>query len=134
MKMKHAMTLLLGAVLVAGCGVKPTIEGREDPYGPAQVNFASERLRKDTAIGQPRLSRDPRTNILYVSVPLRSATNLQLYVEYRTKFLDQYGNVLDETGWLSKTLAPNVPDEIRINSTSPNAVDFHMDLRNGKLH
>lgn len=133
MNFKSFLMMVALGVSVVGC-VKPPIEGRQDPYGPSQVNFASEDLRRNTATGQAQLGRDPRTGILFVTVPIRAATNLQLYVEYRTKFLDQNGNVIDETGWLSKTLAPNVPDEIRINSTSPLATDFHMDLRYGRLH
>lgn len=133
MNIKSLFVMLVLGVSAAGC-VKPPIQGRQDPYAPSQVNFASEDLRRNTATGPAQLGRDPRTGILFVAVPIRAATNLQLYVEYRTKFLDQNGNVIDETGWMSKTLAPNVPDEIRINSTSPLATDFHMDLRYGRLN
>jgi hypothetical protein len=118
---------VLFASFFTGC-VKAPIEGRQDPYQSNQVNFAQEDLRRSTAIQAPRVTRDA-AGLLYVSVPIRAATNKQLYVDYRFTFLDQNGQEVFRTGWSPKTLAPNVFDQISANSTSPRAADFRMDLR-----
>jgi Protein of unknown function (DUF1425) len=125
-----APSLLLFGIL-SGC-VKPPIEGRQDPYDSAQINFASRDLRNKTAVSAPAVSRDDVGDILHITVPIRAATNLQLYVDYRTTFFDRNGHQISQTGWTTKTLAPNVHDRIVVNSMGPNAADFQIDLRYAK--
>ena len=119
--------LVAAAVSVTGC-VKAPIEGRQDPYQSNQINFAQEDLRRMTAVMAPVVARD-QANLMHVSVPIRAATNKQLYVDYRFTFLDANGQENSRTGWMTKTLAPNVFDQIEANSLSPRAADFRMDLR-----
>lgn len=124
------MKRLLFAVpllLVVGC-VKPPIEGRYDPYVPAQIHLASEELRRDTAFNTPRATRD-EAGLLHVTVPIRATTDKQLYVDYRTTFFDANGQVLSQSSWIEKTLAPNVFDQVEVNSMSPRATDFQVDFR-----
>ena len=130
------MTRLLFSLVLAlfastGC-VKPPIEGRQDPYAAPQIAFASKDLRNNTAVGAPAVSRDDAGGILHISVPIRAATNQQLYVDYRTTFFDRNGQQISQTGWTRKTLAPNVPDRIVVNSMGPSASDFQLDLRYSK--
>jgi hypothetical protein len=123
-------TSLMTFALVAASGcVKPTIEGRQDPYTPAQIMFATKDLKYKTAVSSPVVSRDENGGILHVTVPIRAATDLQLYVDYRTTFFDRNGQQISQTGWTRKTLAPNVPDRIVVNSMGPSAADFQLDLR-----
>ena len=42
---------------------------------------------------------------------------------------DRNGQMLNQTGWFTRTLAPNVPDRITVNSMGPRAADFQMDFR-----
>src|SRR5687768_12558925 len=123
--------LVLGLVVVSGC-VKPPIEGRQDPYAAPQIAFASKDLARNTAVDTPSISRDEAGGILHITVPIRAATNQQLYVDYRTTFFDRNGQQISQTGWTRKTLAPNVPDRIVINSMGPSAADFQLDLRYSK--
>lgn len=122
---------LLLLVTLTGC-VKPPIEGRQDPYTPSQIMFASKDLRNDTAVSAPSVSRDEAGGILHISVPIRAATNRQLSIDYRTTFFDRNGQQISQTGWTAKTLAPNVPDRIVVNSMGPTAADFQIDLRHAK--
>jgi hypothetical protein len=118
----------LGLVL-AGC-VKAPIEGRLDPYSPGQVQFASSDLKNRTAVGTPTAQRDEAGDILYVTVPIRAATNQELHVDYRVKFFDRGGQVLSETGWFTRTIPPNIFDYITVKAgTAPRAADFQMDFR-----
>ncbi len=126
---KLALSTLLPLAVVACNEVKPTIQGRADPYDAQQIHFATEELRKDTAVGTPLPSRDDAGNILYVSIPIRSAINKNLYVDYRVSFFDQSGQLLNQTTWLSKTLEANTPDRIQVNSLGPRAADFQVDFR-----
>jgi hypothetical protein len=122
------VAFVVALVLAAGC-VKPPIEGRLDPYSANQVHFASKELRDETAVGTPTVSRDEEGNILYVTVPVRAATDKELHVDYRVTFFDPNRQELWKTGWFTRTLAPNVPDSITVNSTGPRAADFQVDFR-----
>jgi hypothetical protein len=129
MKTMFAWCLLL--VVIGGC-VKSPNYARNDPFMPAQIQISDDDLRKNTAFSQPIVSRDA-AGLLLVTVPLRAATDLTLYVDYRTTFFDRTGRPIQQTGWLNKTLYPNVFDNIQINSVSPEAADFEMDLRYARV-
>lgn len=126
---KLAFASLLPFAIIACNEVKPPIQGRADPYDAQQIHFATDELRKDTAVGTPLPSRDDAGNILYVSIPIRSAINKNLYVDYRVSFFDSNGQLLNQTTWLSKTLEANTPDRIQVNSLGPRAADFQVDFR-----
>ena len=119
---------LLALILASGC-VKAPIEGRLDPYESKQIHFASADLKRRTAVGMPNAQRDDAGNILYITVPVRAATDTELHVDYRVTFFDRNGQVLNQTGWFTRTLAPNVPDYVTVNSMGGRAADFQMDLR-----
>jgi hypothetical protein len=120
---------LVAMSLAAGC-IKPPVEARLDPYQPSQVEISDPDLRSHTTVGTPTAQRDREGNILYVTVPIRAATDRQLHVDYRVKFFDKGGQVLSETGWYARTLAPNVFDYITVSAgTAPRAADFQMDFR-----
>lgn len=125
MKTMFACCLLLAAM--GGCVTAPNY-ARNDPFVPAQIQISESDLRTKTAFAQPVVSRDA-AGLLFVTVPVRAATDLTLYVDYRTTFFDRNGRPIQQTGWLNKTLYPNVFDHIQINSVSPDAADFEMDLR-----
>jgi hypothetical protein len=127
--MKRMTTTLLSLVLLAGGCVKPPIEGRLDPYAARQIHFASKDLKNRTAVDTPTAQRDEAGNILRVTVPIRAATDKELHVDYRVTFFDQAGQPLNQTGWFTRTLPPNVPDYITVNALGPRAADFQVDFR-----
>jgi hypothetical protein len=116
------------ALAIVGC-VKPPIEGRLDPYESKQIHFAQSDLRRRTAVGTPTAQRDDAGNILHVTVPVRAATDTELHVDWRVTFFDRNGQLLNQTGWNTKTLAPNTPDYITVNALGPRAADFQLDFR-----
>ena len=128
MTTKPTLLVLLGLTLLGCDTVRPPIQGRQDPYVPAQVHFDSDTLRRDTAVGTPVVSRD-QAGILFVTVPIRSAINKTLYVDYRVTFFDRSGQPVSRLGPFTKTLEPNTPDQIQVNSTSNQAADFQIDFR-----
>ena len=123
--MKYAITGLV--LLLAGCAMKQPIEGRADLYIPAQVNLTSADLQGRTAFSPPMLVR--RNGILYVTVPVRAASDLNLLVDYRYTFLNEQGMPIYQSSWMAKTLASRVWTEIAFNSMTADASDFRMDLR-----
>ena len=126
--MKYALVLI--SLFVMGCDniVLPPVEGRHDPYEAKQVHFQNDELRRDTAIGPPTATRD-QAGLLYVTVPIRNATDIRLYVDYRVTFFDDNRQVINTTAWFSKTLEARTPDQISVNSTTPKAADFQVDFR-----
>jgi uncharacterized protein YcfL len=128
------LTLLLG--LVIGCQSVPApVPGRADPYVPEQINITHKALRTRTAFLKPAVNRDADTDLLIVSVPARATTDQQLYIEYRTVFLDDRGiEINPNASWVRKTLAPNVWTALTANSTTPRAADFRMDIRYGRIN
>lgn len=122
------LPFIIIASLIAGCGVRAPKTGRADPYAPHQIHFASSGLENDTAVGAPVVSRD-HGGLLFVSVPIRSAINKTLYVDYRTTFFDAAGQEVGQTGWLSTTLEANTPQRVTVNSTTARASDFQIDFR-----
>jgi len=122
------LSLLALMLSTSGC-VKPPIEGRLDPYESKQIHFASADLKDRTAVGIPSAQRDEEGNILHITVPVRAATWQELHIDYRVTFFDRNGQVLNQTGWFTKTFAPNVPDYVTVNSMGPRAADFQMDFR-----
>ena len=123
------VVLSLSALLALGCVAHP-IQGREDPYlkNPDQLSFTENNLRRETAVGTPVVARD-NFGLLFVTVPIRSARNLQLFIDYRVTFYDESRQVVGQTGWMSKVLAPNVFDQVSVNSTTPRAADFVVEFR-----
>src|SRR5437667_9790368 len=97
--MKYLSILML--IALAGCGVKAPVEPRQDPYVPHQINLTSDDLRSHTAVMEPIATRDP-AGLLHVTVPIRAATNRQLYIDYRVRFFDPTGQQLYETAWFAK--------------------------------
>lgn len=125
--MRYAICSLI--LVLAGCGVRPPIEGRADPYLPPQITLASPELANFTAIGVPIIERR-NGGILYVTVPIRSASDYDLHIDYRVTFLDRIGHPIYQSGWEGgKTLVRNIPDQITFNSPTPQAADWHLDLR-----
>jgi len=132
---RNVIVAAVGVAMAMGAGtgcIKKPIEGRAELYPSNQINFADEDLRRKTTIGTPVVNRDSEGQILFVTVPIRAATNLQLYVDYRVTFLDAFGQVVWQSGWFTKTLTPNVFDQVQVNSPSPRAADFRVDFRYAK--
>ena len=119
-------------LLAAGCdqgGVKPPIPGQLDPYQGRQVLYVDQDLANRAPVSAPVPIRDQASGNLIVTLSIRAATNDTLRVEYRATFKDANDQVLSQTGWLPKTLYPNVFDQIEVRSTSPQARSFQIDLR-----
>lgn len=131
---KLASLMILGLFLapLGGCteGVRAPIEPRMDPYTPAQVHIADPQLRRDTAVGTPVVTRDEAGGLVFVTVPVRSAINKTIYVDYYVTFFDRNGQPIGgKLGPFTKVLQPNTPDSVTVNSTSPRAADFQVDFR-----
>jgi hypothetical protein len=133
MKKITALLSITIPLLALGCsGVKAPIEGRLDPHVPAQVMFSDRVLSDKTAVGVPMVTRDDSGGILHVEIPIRAAVNEQLFIDYRATFMDRNGQTISQSGWLSKVLEPNVPDQITVNSMGPRAADFLVSIRPSK--
>ena len=128
--MLHRLALISTIALIVGCHhVNAPIEARVDPYTAPQIAYATKDLRNKTAVGQLVVQRDDAGNLLHVTLPIRSAVNRRIVVDYRVAFLDRAGATIMQTGWMPKVLESNTPDSITVNSTSDRAADFVISLR-----
>ena len=126
--MKHAL-ILATLFLIAGCAqMHDPILGRADPAWRDQILFANENLRQHTAVQSATFQRDPSSQLLFVTVPIRNTSDVQLYIDFRYTFFDADGNVLYTSSMMPKTLRPNLPDQIQFNSTTPRAANFELDI------
>src|SRR5256885_421669 len=118
---RNTITLTLALLifaLAASSGCKSSAHVPAGSPGSPQMYFATEELRRDTVVDPPIVDRD-ENNLLRVTIPIRSALNYTLYVDYRVTWLDRNGQPLTEhTGWLTKTLEANTPDRVTVTSTS----------------
>ena len=122
--------LVLGAISLSACErtVNPPKLSRADVYPAQQVHVDSEELRRETAVGPARVTRDDSGNLVHVTLPIRSAINRELHIDYFVSFFDRNGARLSKIQG-QKTLLANTPDSIEFNSMSPRATDFQLDLR-----
>jgi uncharacterized protein YcfL len=126
--MKPMVVMVVGMMILAGCGVRAPVQPRQDPYVPDQIHLTHSDIRRNTAFREP-VSHYDENGILYVQVPVRSTTNQQMHIDYRVTFFDGNGRQIYQSGWMTKVLAPNVPDNITFNSLRPGAADFQVDMR-----
>ena len=136
----HFPTALLALALVAptlaalaGCTprVRGPIEPREDLSPWPQIMLADRDLARRIAVRQPVVERDP-AGLLFVTVPVRSTTQRQMTIEYRSTFYDRNHTPIFQSAWFPKTLTPFTQDTISANSTSNRAEDFQIDIREAK--
>jgi uncharacterized protein YcfL len=122
------LSLLLTTAALTGCGVPKPIEGRNDPYDRQQVMFTDEKLKKQTAVGQATVTRDP-SGLLFITVPIRNTYKKKIDIQYRVTWFNETGQVINQGAWISKQLQPNVPDQIMANSTTYTADEFQVDVK-----
>lgn len=125
-------SLVLVSLALVGCQdhVKAPYYGRSDPYERTQIFFSGtygDQLEKQTAVGQSIVSLSD--GMMKVTIPIRSAVNKSLYVEYQVTYLDGTGQKLGEIAWQPVTLEANAPKEVSFTIPDPRARDFRAVFR-----
>ena len=119
---------LLSAALLAGGCIKKPYEVKQDPYSPGQVQIA-ENL--PLAFDPPKVTYDEQ-DLMHVSLQIRAATHRPQIIQYRTQFFDKGGQPVYTTQWRTETLESNIHQTLTAVSTSPEAVDFKIDVRHAR--
>ena len=124
---------LAAALSAAACTprVRAPVEPREDTAGSPQIMLASRELQDRIAVRRPIVSQD-EAGLLFVTVPVRNTTRRQMTIEYRATFFDRNRVPIQETTWFPRTLTAHTQQTFTINSTSPQADDFQIDIRQAK--
>lgn len=123
-----------GLLLSAGCADKQvgTARGRpeaEYPYGIVLSQQERGRLRRDTAFGPERVTRD-EFGFMRITVPLRSAIQHTLYLEYQYTFFDGDGRLIEgPMGWTGVTLEAGSLGTIQFASTGNQAANYQLNIR-----
>ncbi len=121
------ITVVSTFALMAGCGPRHPVEARMEPYAEKQFSLASKDLRGRLTIDKPVMTR--QNGLLFVEVPIRAASNYNLFIDYRVTFFNDQGQSVYQGPWESKTLQSRVFDRIQFNAPAADAVDFRMDIR-----
>jgi hypothetical protein len=125
-------TLTLAPMLLSSAGCEPRVRGpitpREDVTDWPQIQIADRDLRRRIAVRRPLVERDP-AGLLFLTVPVRSTTEHQITIEYRSTFYDGNGAVIFQSTWFPMTMTPFTQQTIAVNSTSNRAEDFQLDIR-----
>jgi uncharacterized protein YcfL len=134
--MKLCPILVLAVLVLVGCKtVQPPARGRADVTDHRRVFFSKqegEKLREQTAILSENLTRD-QFGLITAVVPIRSAVNRTLYLEYQYEFYDETGRKAEGPfGWIPLTLEAGSPATIQFTSTSPNAADYRITIRRAR--
>ena len=125
---------LFALIAAAGCkqGVEPPHCTRADPFDSGHVTVSGEHgddLRRSTAFEQERIGRD-QYGLLTVTIPIRSAVDHTLHLEYQYSFFDGSGRLVEgPMGWTPINLEAASPGTIQFTSTQPTATDFHVNIR-----
>ena len=132
---KMSLPVALAALALAAGACSPRVRGpvepREDTAGWPQIHLASRELQDRIAVRRPVVTQD-EAGLLFVTVPVRNTTRRQMTVEYRATFFDRNRVPIQETTWFPRTLTPHTQQTFTVNSTSPRADDFQIDIRQAK--
>jgi hypothetical protein len=103
--MKNSVKIIAVALLglgILGCNeVNPPIQARSDPYGSRQILFTDPALANETAAQTTIPSRDTY-GYLHINVPIRSAIDRDLRVDYSVQYFDSVGQVIETTTWQTR--------------------------------
>ena len=128
------IALPLSFAAAGGCqtGVNAPHYTRADSYDMGHITLSGKHgddLRRQTAFAQEHVDRD-QYGLLVVTIPLRSAVDHTLYLEYQYTFFDANGGVVEgPMGWTPITLEAASPGTIVFHSTQPTAAEFHVNIR-----
>ena len=93
--------------------------------------LADRDLARRVVVRQPVVERD-RAGLLFITVPVRSNTERQMTLEYRSTFYDHNHTPIFQSTWFPKTMTPFTQDTIQVSSTTNRAEDFQIDIREAK--
>lgn len=119
-----------GAVL-AGCRVNTSvIEPRRDPVvAYPNVTLSQPSLARALAVNQPVVT-ETEVGLMRVSVPVRSRSREELYVEYRTVWLNEAGQpVGGPFTWRTVRISARQRAWLSARATTEEATNFNMQLR-----
>ena len=121
--------LLMGiaAAMLAGCQSEAPLAARAEKYDYPWLMVGSQDLRANTMVNDARRTRD-EAGLLYISVPIRNTSDLQLYIDYRVTFYDKNQMPLPQEYRKTLTIPARGMREATANSTSPKAESFQMEL------
>ena len=125
-------SILVLVLVLAGCSrTKAPYDVTADPYLPTQVQIADKSLANRLAFQPPRAARDD-AGLLYITVPVRAATNRRQIIQYRFTFFDETGRPLPGGAFQTQTLESNTFANIQGNSTSPSADSYQVEIRESR--
>jgi hypothetical protein len=127
---------VLGLALCAAPGCtdpNAPIEARGEHYGQPWLTLGSRTLRSYIIVDDAQVVRDRETNLLRVSVPVRSTSDKQQYIQYRMTFLDGAGKQInDDNGTI--TVPARGSHTITSKATSDRAESFRLFLTYPRLN
>jgi len=134
-RVTQLIAAMLSLVFVTACEpkVEPPSRGRADVTDHSRIFFSqqdkAQYLRESTAINEEVISRD-QFGLLSVTIPIRSAVNKSLYLEYNYEFFDASGRSIESPkSWQPVVLEAGSPNTIQFTSVTRDAADYRVNIR-----
>ena len=124
--------IVIGFAVLSACAPRTgTISGQLDPSLPyTRVLIADDELGRGLRFDEPIVIFDENGFITRVEVTVRALSKQALRVNYRPRFKDRTGMVLQpEPTWQTAFLEKRVPERITLWPNGRNAVDYEVHFR-----
>jgi uncharacterized protein YcfL len=69
---------------------------------------------------------------MHVSVPVRSLADTQMRIQWRYRWMDDRGRIIQDTSWRMAVLEPRLQTQLTANATQAAAVDWRLEVRSAR--
>ncbi len=118
----------LAVGLLVGC-TQPIAGQPDEVQVYPKITLSEEPLKMVLGFKAPIVTRTA-SDLMQVTQPIRARSDEPLHLEYRFVWLDALDQpIRPPMSWKHKRLEPRQPEFIQANATSPDAVDYNIQVR-----
>lgn len=136
------LALILGSLALAsalaGCQHphRPPPGGLQDPiehelYPKIVIEEPLRRFLRvnyDAIVVEDRAEESP----LQVTTPVRSMADTQMRIQYRYRWMDDAGRIIQDTNWIMDVVEPRLSTQLSSNATRSDATDWRLEIRSAR--
>jgi len=136
-RMNRSLACMMCALPLAiggGCqsDTEPIPGSPDDTDLYPRVTMTDRDVQEGVGVNEPIESRTDLGNLM-VTLPIRARTSDDAHIDYRIIWLDAQGrSIRPEMSWRYKRLEPKQPERLTFTASSPEAVDYNIQIRYGR--